>query len=1052
MSIPAFATKKRITVLMLVLVTLVLGGMSYTRTPVDLLPNMQFPMAAVVVSFPGAAPQEIETLVTRPLEATLATVSNMREVSSTSSEGQAVITISFNWGTNMDFAALEMREKVDLAKRFFPAEVGTPTVLKFDPSMMPIMVTDIGSSKLTGAQMRDLADRTLAARIERIPGVASVAVSGGQQSMIEISVDPVKSEEFGVTLAQITGSLRTASMSMPGGSINVEGEEVLIRSVGQLVSMSEIENLVVGMRTVRTVTTSAPVAPRMPMPPGVVLPPAAAGTQVATRLEPVFLRQVATVAEVNPFAQSAMRLNAMPAVSLRMQKESGANTVLVANLIHAELEQMRIDYPDLSIVASQDQSRFIEQAIGSVGSNALFGGAIAVLVLFVFLKSMISTLIIALAVPVSVVATFALIYFGGLTLNLMTLMGLALGIGMLVDNSIVVLENIFRLQEEGVDSVVAARRGAEEVAMAISASTLTTVAVFLPVAFVGGFTGLMFRELALTVSFSLLASLAVALLVVPMLAATLLRARPKIALERRARLSPYQRSLKWALKKKPLVILVTLLLLGGSLLTYPHLGGEFIPPMDQGEMRMTVTLPSSSSFQETDRVASEVESRLLARGEVLSVATSIGATTGTRGAIMGGGGARRNRAVMTVVLQPGQRADTLVKELNEEYATFVGATVVAESVAGLAAGMGGVGAPVQVNLSGPSLEGLRLHADQIKGALLDVEGITEVSDNMGVGSAEFVIRVKRTEAAELGVSPVAVASAVRTAFQGETVARVSRDGREVDVTVKLALEARQNVASLENLMVAAPQGRIVRLNEVAIVERSVGPAAIRRMSNQRVVSISASIAERDLQSVSRDVEAALEALSLPDDYSYEIAGEMSEMREAFDGLILALILAVVLVYMVMAAQFESLLYPFIVMFSLPLAVIGVLFGLFFTGTTLSVPSIMGVIVLAGIVVNNAIVLVDYINQLRERGKGVDEAIVEAAGVRLRPILMTTATTALALVPLAMMPGSGAEMQQPLGIAVIGGLTVSTLLTLYLIPVAYDLVTLRRRNGGSQEIV
>lgn len=1050
MSIPAFATKKRITVLMLVLVTLVLGGMSYTRTPVDLLPNMQFPMAAVVVTFPGAAPQEIETLVTRPLEATLATVSNMREVSSTSSEGQAVITISFNWGTNMDFATLEMREKVDLAKRFFPAEVGTPTVLKFDPSMMPIMVADIGSNKLTAAQMRDLADRSLAARIERIPGVASVAVSGGQQSVIEVSVDPAQSEEFGITLAQITGSLRTASMSMPGGTINVEGEEVLIRSVGQLVSLSEIENLVVGMRTVRTVTASAPPTPRISLPPGVVLPPAT--PQVTTRLEPVFLRQVATVAEVNPFAQSAMRLNAMPAVSLRMQKESGANTVLVANLIHAELEQMRIDYPDLSIVASQDQSRFIEQAIGSVGSNALIGGLIAVLVLFVFLKSIVTTLIIALAVPVSVVATFALIYFGGLTLNLMTLMGLALGIGMLVDNSIVVLENIFRLQEEGVDSVVAARQGAEEVAMAISASTLTTVAVFLPVAFVGGFTGLMFRELALTVSFSLLASLAVALLVVPMLAATLLRARPKISLERKARLSPYQRSLKWALKRKPLVILVTLLLLGGSLLTYPHLGGEFIPPMDQGEMRVTVTLPSGSSFQETDRVASEVESLLLARGEVLSVATSIGVTTGTRGAIMGGGGARRNRAAMTVVLHPGQRAADLVTELNEQYATFAGATVVAESVAGLAGGMGGVGAPVQINLAGPSLEGLRLHADQIKSALRDVEGITEVSDNMGVGSAEFVIRVKRTEAAELGVSPVAVASAVRTAFQGETVARVSREGREVDVTVKLAAEARQNVASLENLMVAAPQGRIVRLKEVATVEQSVGPAAIRRMSNQRVVSISASIAERDLQSVSRDVERALEALALPDDYSYEIAGEMSEMREAFDGLILALILAVVLVYMVMAAQFESLLYPFIVMFSLPLAVIGVLFGLFFTGTTLSVPSVMGVIVLAGIVVNNAIVLVDYINQLRERGKGVDEAIVEAAGVRLRPILMTTATTVLALVPLAVMPGSGAEMQQPLGIAVIGGLTVSTLLTLYLIPIAYDLVTLRRRNGRPQEIV
>jgi len=1046
LSIPAFATKKRITVLMMVLVTLVLGVMSYTRTPVDLLPNMEFPMAAVVVTFPGAAPQEIEALVTRPLEATLATVSNMREVESTSSEGQAVITISFNWGTNMDFATLEMREKVDLAKRFFPAEVGTPTVLKFDPAMMPIMVTDIGSDKLTSAELRDLADRTLAARIERLPGVASVTVVGGQQSVIEVSVDPARSEALGITLAQITGSLRTASMSMPGGVLNIEGEEVLIRSVGQLVSLTEVENLVVGMRTIRT---PAPVAVRLPLPAGVNLPPALMEPQFTTSLEPVLLKQVATVALANPFAQSVMRLNSLPAVSLRMQKESGANTVLVANLVKAELDMMRTDYPDLAIVATQDQSRFIEQAIGSVGTNALYGGIIAVLVLFVFLKSITTTLIIALAVPISVVATFVLIYFGNLTLNLMTLMGLALGIGMLVDNSIVVLENIFRLQEEGVDSLLAARRGAEEVAMAISASTLTTVAVFLPVAFVGGITGLMFRELALTVSFSLIASLAVALLVVPMLAATLLRARPKISTERQARYSPYQRSLRWALQRKPLVMLVTLVLLGGSLLTFPHLGGEFIPPMDQGELRVTVTLPSGSAFAETDRVAREIETELIARGEVLSVATSIG-VTGTRGPIMGGSSARRNRATMTVVLHPGQSGADLAAELNEQYATFAGATVVADSVAGMGGGMLGTGSPVQINLSGPSLEGLRLHADEIKNALAEVEGITEVTDNMGVGASEFVIRVKRTEAAELGVSPMAVASAVRTAFQGETVARVSREGREIDVTVRLAEAARQNLSALENLMVAAPQGRIVRLKDVASVEPGVGPAAVRRLNNQRVVSISASIAERDLQSVSRDVEQKLQTLSLPDDYSYEVAGEMSEMREAFDGLTLALVLAIVLVYMVMAAQFESLLYPLIVMFSLPLAIIGVLLGLFFTGTTLSVPSVMGIIVLAGIVVNNAIVLVDFINQLRERGKGVEEAIVEAAGVRLRPILMTTATTVLALVPLAVMPGSGAEMQQPLGIAVIGGLTVSTILTLYIIPIAYDLVTLRRRNGHEPE--
>ena len=1036
MSIPAFATQRRITVLMLVLVTLVIGVMSFSRTPVDLLPNMNFPMAAVIVSFPGAAPQEVETLVTRTVEASLATVSNIREVSSTSSEGQAIILLQFNWGTNMDFATLEMREKVDMAKRILPAEVGTPTVIKFDPSMMPVMGIDISSSNRTSAELRDLVERSLAARLERLAGVASVSISGGSVSQVQVRISPAKLEEFGVTLAQITGSLRTASLNLPGGTLNIEGEEYLIRSVGQITSIGEIENLVVGMRA---------VVPTLGLPPGVQNP-------AGMGIQPVYLREVATVMESSNQGQAVTRLNKMPSVSMSLQKQSDANTVLVANLVKAELDNIRADFPDLTIVPTEDQSRFIEQAIGSVGKSAIFGGLLAVIILFVFLKSITTTLVIAISVPVSVIATFALIYFGNLTLNLMTLMGLALGIGMLVDNSIVVLENIFRHQEEGEDRVTAARRGTEEVAMAITASTLTTVAVFLPVAFVGGLSGMMFKELALTVSFSLLASLVVALIVVPMLAATIIRTRTDKVVKKSG-LTAYQRSLKWALGRKGLVFGGTMLLLITSLFTFTRIGGEFIPNMDQGELTVTVTRPNTSTLAETEAVVSHVEDSLLARPDVEAVSTAIGTTSGSRqmaAQLMGGRGAGLNRASINVVLKPGAKGDEVAEAINRKYALFEAAVINAETAAGMGGGMLTGGSQVQLHLSGPSLDGLRTHADQVKAALASISGITEVRDSMGTGASELVIRVNREDAARLGLAPVSVASAVRTAFQGETVSRMSRDGREIDVNVRLDDEARNNVEDLENLIVAVSQGQVIRLKQVATIENAVGPASISRRSNQRYVSISGTIEGRDLQSVSRDVQAKLDTLNLPSEYRAEIGGDMLEMREAFSGLITALLLAVALVYMVMAAQFESLLYPFIVMFSMPLAVIGVLLALFITGKPFSVPSIMGIIVLAGIVVNNAIVLVDYINQLRARGRSVQEAIIEAAGSRLRPIIMTASTTILALIPLAVLKGSGSEMQQPLGIAVIGGLTASTLLTLYIIPLAYDAVTLRKREAQQPE--
>ena len=983
---------------MLVLAVLVLGVMSYLRTPVDLFPDMTFPGAAVIISFPGAAPQEVENLVTRPIETALATVSNVREISSSSREGSSIVIVSFNWGTNMDFAALEMREKIDMAQRFLPEEVSAPTVVKFDPSLQPILTVDLASDRRTPMELRNLIEQTILPRLESIRGVAAVNVSGGMRPVVEVRVDPLKLEQQGLTLTQVSVALRGSNISLPGGRLETGEQDFIIRTVLELGSMADLENLVIGTRQ------------------GIV---------------PIYLREVATVEEGSLAGLGVSRLNQLPSVTLSVQKQSDANTVMVANLVKAELSEVNKDFSDLIMLSFMDQSSFIDRAINTVKDSALLGAGLAIAVLFLFLKSATSTLVIALAVPVSVIATFTLIYFGGLTLNLMTLSGLALGIGMLVDNSIVVLESIFKKQEAGETRVSAAQHGAEEVAMAITASTLTTVAVFLPVAFVGGITGTLFKELALAVSFSLMASLVVALMVVPMLSATLLTAT-KSGPGRLAAL--YKHSVARALDRKWFGLVLVLLSIGLSLTLYNNIGGEFIPPFAQSEVTVRVALRAGSTMAQTSEVATELEEYLMSLQEVEAVSLSIG--TGNQ--MMGSSG-EPNRATLTVILKPGILSGQLVGHLNEKYEDYGRAQITAGtmSIGGM---IGAGGAQVQILLSGPSLEGLQNYSAQIKNTLEDIPGIADITDNMGVGRPELVVRVNRESVALLGIPPVAVGSIIRLAFQGETVARLPLAGRELDIHVRLQEQSRKSLLDLENLVIAIAGPRVIRLKDIATISQQTGPSNISRRGNSRYVAISAAVEGRDLQSVLFDIDQGITALNLPNTYRVEYGGDLQEMQDAFAGLTTALILAIVLVYMVMAAQFESLLYPLIVMFTIPLAAVGVLGALFLTGKTFSVPSIIGIIMLAGIVVNNAIVLVDYINQLRAGGTPLREAIVEGASARLRPILMTASTTILALLPLAFRGGPGAELQQPLGVAVIGGLAIATMLTLYVIPMAYEAVT------------
>lgn len=1051
MQIAKFAIERRVTITMAVLAILLLGVVSYSRLPVDLLPNMSFPMAAVIVDYPGAAPEEVEAIVTRPVEGVLGAVSGINQIQSTSSTGRAIIILQFDWKVNMDMAALDVREKLDMAKRFLPSGVGNPSFLKFDPSMLPLLQLGLASDQVDLLTLRELAD-VVAQRLERIPGVASVSISGGAEQEYRVDLNQKKLEQYGVSLSQVGNALRSASVNLPGGKLREGNDEYLVRTLGKVTNIDELKRIVVGIETKTQVVMppSSQPAGGAGLPAGLdlsKLPGLASGTGVMPETKittrPIYLADVAQVELTTKQQGSTSRLNGKPNVSLSLQKQSDANTVAVANLVHAELEQLRVEFPDVNLLPTMDQSEFINIAIDNVTNSAIVGALLAVLILLFFLRSVRTTLIIAISVPISVVATFVLMYFGNLTINMMTLAGLALGIGMLVDNSIVVLENIYRYLELGESRRAAAEKGAREVSMAITASTLTTVCVFLPVVFLGGITGILFKELALTVSFSLLSSLVVALTVVPMLSASILAdSSAGKGVGRMA--TAYGRALGFSLRHKLLVAGLVVTLLIGSLFTFRAIGGEFMPAMDTNEFSLSITMPPGGSLADLQTVVDEVEAKLLADPDIELLSTSINSS------MLGVSQDVSQRANLQASLrsQPVRRTAEIVADLRHIYADYAQAKIeVSDSTSsmgmggggGRAAGMNFLGGSttVQVDISGPELTELADWADRLVAKMEAIDYLSESKSSLGRSQPELQVQVDFAKAGAKGIPAALIGSTVRAAFQGETVTQISQGGKELAVVVRLRPEDRQDVDDLKNLVLASAGGQVVRLGDVAEVVKAAGPRQINRVNNRRLVSVTASVANTtDLRTAERDLLAVVQDLSLPDAYQANLGGQLVEMDEAFSGLLLALGLAIALVYMVMAAQFESFLHPLTVMFTLPLAAIGVLFSLFIGGHKFNVPSMIGIILLSGIVVNNAIVLVDYINQLRRQGRSLQEAVVEAGQARLRPILMTALTTLLGLVPMAIRPGAGAEMLQPLAISVMGGLATGTLLTLFVIPCVY----------------
>lgn len=1018
MKLVDLSVKRPIGVVMFMLALIVLGIISLTNLAIDLYPELELPMTVVITDYEGAAPQEVEKLVTAPLEGSLGTIEGIKNMQSTSAPGQSIILLSFGWGSNMDAKANDIRDKLDLVSNYLPDDAGKPLILRLDPTAMPILRLSI-SGDMDEAELSRIAENTIKPKLERTPGVANVSLVGNRGREVKVEVNPSSLDGYGLTINQVIQILASENISTTAGTLPKGDQELILRINGEFNSLEQIENVLI------------------PLPRG--------GT--------IKLKDIATVSLDYKEAKEVIKVNGTKSLSFDIYKKADENTINVADEIYETIEDIEKDLPEgVKIEPIFDMSIFIRQAINNILVNLVIGGALAALILLLFLRSVRSTLVIAISMPIAVITTFTLIYFAGETLNMLTLGGLALGIGMMVDSSIVILENIFRYREKGYNKVEAALIGAKEVGPAVIASSLTTVAVFLPIIFVEGLAAELFTPLALTISFSLLVSLLVALTIVPMLSANLLyssqKEEDKKGLKRT--FNPilniftkglnklyeyYTTSLKWALNKRKTVIIGTTILIALSIALIPFIGTQFLPEMDQGEVNIDITLPEGTLVEETERVVDEIVEQIHSIDEIDTIYT----TAGSGGAFSMGG---RNTNIGNIYIkliplaERNKSTNEVMEEIRELTQRIPGADI---KVSQIQSSSFGSASPITIKITGDDLVVLNQIAEDIQEEVEQVEGTRNVSNSAAEGRPEMQIIIDREKAALYGLSYSQIMSTVKTGFNGSIATRYRTGGHELDVRVTLPEEYKQDMSQVEDILLQTPYGVSVPLGEVAEIVEVKGPAQIDREDQKRQVNVTSDIIDRDLGSVTEDIQKRLDKLNLPEGYTVEIGGEFQDMQESFADLKFALILAILLVYMVMAIQFEALIYPFIIMFSLPATVIGITFGLFITNRPLDIAAYTGIIMLAGIVVNNAIVLVDYINILRRRGMERNEAILEAGPNRLRPILMTTLTTVLALIPLTIGIGEGSETQEGLATVVVFGLSFSTLITLLLVPVMYTYV-------------
>lgn len=1014
MKIANFSVDRPVAISMLLVALLILGLVSLPRLAVDLMPDMEIPVVVVATTYEGADPAEVEKIISKPLESSIGTVSNLDSIQSISSTGMSLVVMMFNWGTDIDNATMEVRDKIDMYREYLPDGAGSPMIMKMDPSSMPIMVYAVTGKDLV--ELNDIAEDSIKSKLERVDGLASVQLYGGRDREFQVLLDRAKMESYGLTSSQVSMAISGDNITGSAGSVDQGNNKMAIRVEGEYQSIDDLSTVEIPLGT---------------------------GANI----------KLSDIAEVKADYKEISQIgyaNGEEALALVMYKASGENTVQVADATKAEIERLNNTLPDgVKLIEIMDTSTYITNSINTVTHHALMGGILAVIILYMFLNSVRSTIVVITVMPFAIIATFTMMYFSGQTINMLSLGGLALGLGSLVDFSVVVLESIFRYRQNGYNAIDAAKSGTAEVGGAVFASGMAQCVVFAPMLFVEGLAGILLGPLALTVVISHIAALFAALTMTPMMSSRMLTNVTSMeeALPKGKTLNPvllfnklfhnlsqrYGKLLAWALGHRKIVVILTIVLIVASLALIPLIGMEFMPTMDQGEFSIAVEMEPGTKLEETGKVTEQIEGII---ANELPDHQMVFSQVGTSGQA-GMGSSNSNEASLTVKLLPSDlrnySTEDAMEKLRNSFAGIPGATIRVEAANSMSTGK-----PVSITVKGEDLEVLTELGALVGQIVENVDGTRNVTNSLDESKAEVQVNVDREQASMYGLSASQVLTAVRTAFDGQIVGRVRTGDNEVDIRLMYPDDYDQTMEQLESLMITSTTGAKVALGTVADINISDAPMQITRNDQSRTVTIDADITGRDLNSINKDIEAQLSKMAFPSGYTFEMGGQSEDMMESFMQLALALLLAVVLVYMVMAAQFESLFHPFIIMFALPPTIIGVLVGLFVTGTTLSVTSLIGCIMLVGIVLNNSIVLVDYVNTLRGRGLERNEAIKQAGPIRLRPILMTTLVTVLAMLPLAFGTGEGAEAMKPMAVVVTFGLTFSTLITLLLVPVVYTL--------------
>ncbi len=1022
MKISYLAIHRPVTTTMFFLIVVLFGIVSFIRLPIDLMPDITYPAITVSTDYEHVGPEEIEQLITRPIEETVSSIQGVEKITSSSVEGNSRVRVAFIWGTDLDNAANDIRARVDRVRSRLPEDAESPVIYKFDLNQFPVLFMGV-SGRLDPVEMRDLVEHQIKYRLERAPGVASINVRGGLKREIHVALDRRKLTALDLSLDAILSSLRSENLNLPAGKVDDGDLEILIRTRGEFENLNEIRNTVVQVRD------------------GV----------------PILLKDLGIVEDSHEEITYISRSEGIPVLRLYVYKQSGSNTVQVVEGLLKEVEQINREFPQIHVFTTLDTSDYIKRAIGNVRNAAIYGAILAAFILYFFLRNIRSTLIISIAIPISIIATFALMYFCEFTLNIMTFGGLALGVGMLVDSAIVVLENIYRHCERGKIGKEAAVHGVDEVSTAIVASTLTTLVVFLPVLFVRGIAGITFKQLAAVVVFALSCSLVVALSLIPVLASRFLGRNNHLSGdESQSSYSnrffsfvekEYTLLLETALRHRTLVLIAAGLLLFGSIMITDRIGVEFMPQADESEVRVSGEMAVGTRLEVVDETFQEIE-RIVR--EAVPEAKIIYSRVGSSGWRSSGGHTGEVRVTLVPVSERNRSSAQVCQDLRPLLAHIPGTIIRIREGQGLFLFrlIAGGEEDAEVQVRGYDLEIARQLALRVKEEMEQVEGITDVRISREEGQPEEIVRIDRAKAASMGLTVSSIAHAIETSLSGTSATMFRDSGEEYKILVRLKEADRLSVTDVLDMTVTSQTGRSVVLKNVVNLHRREGPVRIEREDQQRVITVSGNIAERDLGSVMRDIKERIASIPKPPDFEIMPSGEYEEQEKAFRELLFGFCLAIILVYMVMASQFESLVDPFVVMFSIPLATIGVVLTLIFTDTTFNIQSFIGCIMLAGIVVNNAIILVDYTNLLRRRDAfPLQEAILVGAKRRLRPILMTTFTTAVGLTPLALGLGEGGEVQAPMARVVIGGLLSSSLITLVIIPILYSVFERKKYAKG-----